>query len=90
VKFSDGTRNDCINPSLAVSQRTYPIRAESPDSRQQTFEGVISKRMDFEIHIKGLSIRDNGQRVPFKKIKAYRYEGKKTGAKTILEEWADV
>lgn len=90
IKFSDGTRVDCIDPSLSLHQRSFPIRAEGTSLQKQTFEGVISKRMDFTIHIKGVSLRDDGKRIPFENIKTYRYDGKKSGIKTIFDEWAEV
>ncbi len=86
VKFADGTRIDCIDPSLPLSQRTFPVKTQS----QQIFEGVVSKRQDFTIHLKGFSTRDNGKRVYFDKIRTYRYHGKKPGMKTIFDEWAEV
>ena len=86
IKFADGTQIDCIDPSLPLSQRTFPIKKQS----QQVFEGVISKRQDFTIHIKGFSTRDNGKRVYFHTTRTYRYGGKKPGMKTIFDEWAEV
>ena len=86
IEFADGTRTDCIDRSSAVSERTFPI-ARKGAWLDQKFPGVISKRMDFSIYIKGCSIRDNGTRVPFEKRLTYRYRGKSTEFTTFIEEW---
>ncbi|MEP2777670.1 MAG: hypothetical protein ABJQ29_09170 [Luteolibacter sp.] len=90
IAFADGTRVDCIDPTLPLSQRTFPISAVNTSLRKRTFGGVITKRMDFSVHMKGISTRDNGQHFPFAKIYKYRYDGKKSGIKTLFDEWAEV
>lgn len=90
IEFADGTRVDCIDPKLPISKRTFLIRPKKDPYQNEVFTGVISKRMSFKIHMKGVSVREDGRKFPFTRVRAYRYDGKSTGVKTIFQEWADV
>lgn len=44
--------------------------------------------MDFTIHMTGVAIKPNGEKVPFKKTSKYKYNRKDATFHTILDEWA--
>jgi|GEM_PF-2022768 len=91
IEYEDGTRVDCIDPTLSAAERTYLI-TNDPDQKNETqlFEGVITKRMDFTVYTVGTAITIDGEDVPFKRITRYEYKGKDATFHTIFDEWASV
>ena len=89
IQFADGTTINCIDPSLPKAERTYAISDKANwKYDQQVFDGVITKRMDFTVHIIGTAIKTEGTAVPFKKTTKYKYNGKDATFHTLFDEWA--
>jgi len=89
IEFSNGTRVNCIDPSLPKVKRTYSI----PDKdnwkyEPQVFDGVITKRMNFTVHTVGTATKVDGTVVPFTRTSKYEYNGKDATFHTIFDEWA--
>ncbi len=82
IQFEDGTRIDCIDPSLPQEERIFEISLRY----EEVFEGIITKRMDFTVHIAGMSIKKDGTVVPFRNTARYKYKGKKATLFTIVHE----
>lgn len=80
IEYADGT----LVP-LPEADGDYLIQR-----RNKVLQGAISKRMDFTIRCRGFAVKKNGQKFPFKRVTAYRYDGKSTTFHTVVDEWASV
>ncbi len=91
IQFADGTRVNCIDPSLPQAQRTYTVSdAANWNDRRHIFDDVIIKRMDFTVHTSGRAITADGTPVPFKRKTQYTYNGKDATFHTLVDAWGRI
>lgn len=83
IQFEDGTRIDCVDPSLPQAERTFKISSRW----EKVFQGVIKERMDFTVHTEGFAIKKDGSVAPFKRTEQYKYK-RKLKFHTIIHEIA--